>query len=228
MLLPVVFDSLLSHPGYYHQRKREPLLSLFDDQPAYKIRREMVQKPQDDRYVMKIDCRGYGPEDLKIDIENNLLVVNGHVIAGDETSSQGSLERMFTRKIPIPEELDRETLKSDFKDGVLIITGDKKQEEPKRIRIPINVVRKTVTPPPTPIQINVSGEKEKVSEDVEMTQESNKENNIKTSKDEKNFTNGDSHSSNSTDSKMSGKSQNSPKKVIPSDNPEVEIEIADE
>uniref|UniRef100_A0AC34R0Z6 SHSP domain-containing protein n=1 Tax=Panagrolaimus sp. JU765 TaxID=591449 RepID=A0AC34R0Z6_9BILA len=170
MLLPMIFDGVFDSPMKY-QRKRDPFLDIFDDEaPAMKLRRS-ENIPKTDDYILKIDCRGYSIDELKIDVDNDILIVEGRMFAGDISTPSGTLERNFIRKIQIPEDVIRETLKSEFKDGKLIITAQKKVPEPKKINgkliitaqkkvpepkkisIPINFVKKDVpTPPPTPVK----------------------------------------------------------------------------
>ena len=173
MLFPAIFDSVFNDPTPRCYRKREPIFDFFEEAPIVKARREYIKPiPDEPDFVLRIDCRGYSPENLNISVEKELLIVEGKVIAGDINSDAGTLERNFTRKVPIPEDVDKETFKSEFKNGKLIVTAQRKPKtpEPKKISIPINFVTKCMTPPPTP-QNSESQSLEKENQEPQKSQE---------------------------------------------------------
>jgi len=181
MLLPVIFDSVFGDQIPRCYRKREPIFDFFDEAPTMKVRREYIKPVLDEpEYVLRIDCRGYAPDNLKINIEKDLLTIEGKLMAGDINSEAGTLERSFSRKLPIPEDVDKETFKSEFKNGKLIITAQRKPKTPelKKINIPINFINSSVTPPPTPKEQepqSVDKENEKPQNSQEVSQSECKE-----------------------------------------------------
>ncbi|KAE9552604.1 hypothetical protein FO519_004186 [Halicephalobus sp. NKZ332] len=174
-MFPIVFDSVFGRPASRYHGKREPFFDFFDEAPMVKVRREFAKPvPKEPDFALKIDCCGYSPENLNINIEKEVLVVEGKLLAGDIHSDSGTLERSFVRRIPIPDDVDKNTLKSELKDGKLIITAERRREdpEPKKVSIPINFVTKSVTPPPTPKnEESQSSEKTEIAPEKEQSEE---------------------------------------------------------
>uniref|UniRef100_A0AC35GFJ7 SHSP domain-containing protein n=1 Tax=Panagrolaimus sp. PS1159 TaxID=55785 RepID=A0AC35GFJ7_9BILA len=89
------------------------------------------------QFKFAFDIQDYKPEELKIDVEGRDLIVAGNHKSEDE---HGILEKQFTRRFTIPENIDLETIKCDFdeKNRALEIYGKKheiKDSEKKSIKI---------------------------------------------------------------------------------------------
>jgi HSP20 family protein len=76
---------------------------------------------------IRVEIPGVSPEDVKIDINDNVLHISGKIAKVEQyqenqvTISQRSYST-FTRFIQLPKESDIENMKTKFKDGVLKIT----------------------------------------------------------------------------------------------------------
>ncbi len=90
----------------------------------------------DKSYILEFELPGFSKEDIKINLEENVLSVESEKKFEEEKKDRnyhiverkfGSFKRQFT----IPENGDRDSVNAKFKDGILEITIDKKQEEAK-------------------------------------------------------------------------------------------------
>jgi HSP20 family protein len=86
---------------------------------------------------------GFGPDDVEIDLENNVLTLRGEkkerVEEGDDQSIWHLVERRyghFSRSFVLPREIEQEGIGARFDDGVLTVTIPK-SEKAKRRRIAI-------------------------------------------------------------------------------------------
>ena len=88
-----------------------------------------------DAFILEADLPGVKPEDVKVDVENHDLVLQGlRSLETTETDGQfHTMERSsghFIRRLKLPQSVDRNVIQAEFHDGVLkvILTKDKKCE----------------------------------------------------------------------------------------------------
>lgn len=93
---------------------------------------------KDDRFIFEMGLPGLSKKDVTINIENNILTVSSAKEMDKETKyrlrefNYGKFERRFR----ISDKIDQEKIDAQFKNGVLIITLHKKEEQtPKSIEI---------------------------------------------------------------------------------------------
>jgi HSP20 family protein len=97
----------------------------------------------DDHYVLRADLPGLGEDDVKIEVEGNILTVSGERKAEHEQRGEGyhRLERSygsFTRSLTLPEGVDPETVQASFERGVLEVRIPKpEQKQPRRVSISV-------------------------------------------------------------------------------------------
>ena len=96
-----------------------------------------------DALVVKAELPGMSKDDLKINIEDNVLTIRGE--KKQEKEEEGAqyhlAERVygvFQRSFTLPASIDASKVKASYKDGVLVIEIPKK-EEAKPKEIPIEV-----------------------------------------------------------------------------------------
>jgi len=93
--------------------------------------------------VLKAELPGVDPKDVDIRVENNTLTLRGqrHFDKDVKRESYHRVERSygaFSRAFTLPNVVDTEKIKADFKDGVLRLTLPKREEaKPKQISINI-------------------------------------------------------------------------------------------
>ena len=114
--LPGIFDSDAAEAA------RSPKVDIFDDGNSF---------------ILSAELPGVSRENLDIDIKDNLLTVKAEKKLENSTEKEGYLrvERsygVFERTFFLDENVDREGIKADYKDGVLRLTLPRKQDEPSK------------------------------------------------------------------------------------------------
>ena len=100
----------------------------------------------DNALVLKADLPGIDPKDVDIRIENGVLYLKGERKFEKEEKKENyhRIERSygaFTRSFALPNSIDADHVKADYKDGQLILTMPKREEaKPKAVKI--NVEKK--------------------------------------------------------------------------------------
>ena len=96
---------------------------------------------RDDAYVLRTDLPGLAQEDVKIEVEDNVLTISGERKSESETT-EGSYRRVerafgtFSRRLQLPEGVDAEAISASFDKGVLEISVPKpEQRKPRRVEI---------------------------------------------------------------------------------------------
>jgi len=94
--------------------------------------------------VLKADVPEVDPKNVGIQVENNTLTLKGERKFEQEKNGKGfhRLERSygsFVRAFSLPETVDAEKVKADYKNGVLTITIPKKEvAKPRTINVEVN------------------------------------------------------------------------------------------
>jgi HSP20 family protein len=119
---------------------------LWQDTPALE---QAVWSPQvetfrrGDKLIVRADLPGLKKEDVKVEVDDGVLVLSGERSDEHEDNRDGFYrsERsygQFYRAVPLPDDVDGEQCDATFKDGVLEVTlaAPKKQERsPKQVQI---------------------------------------------------------------------------------------------
>ncbi len=98
---------------------------------------------KDGNIVLKAELAGVDPKSVDIRVENHTLSLRGERKAESEVKrdSYHRVERSygtFARSFTLPNVIDTESIKADFKDGVLQLTLPKREEaKPKQIQIQV-------------------------------------------------------------------------------------------
>lgn len=96
---------------------------------------------EDTHYVIKAELPGIDKKDIHIDFENNILVLKGERTEDKELKEENYYRKemaygKFQRSFALPEGVDADTIKADYKDGVLKITIPKPAtKQPKAITV---------------------------------------------------------------------------------------------
>jgi HSP20 family protein len=93
--------------------------------------------------VLKADLPEIDPKNVDIQIENGTLTLKGSRVFDSEKNGKGyhRIERSygsFVRAFSLPETVDPENVKADFKNGVLTVTIAKKEvAKPRTIKVEV-------------------------------------------------------------------------------------------
>src|SRR5262245_28935373 len=94
--------------------------------------------------VLKAELPGVEAKDVDVRVENNVLTLRGERKFDNEVKRENyhRVERAygsFSRSFTLPNVVDTDKIKAEFKDGVLRLTLPKKEEaKPKQISISVN------------------------------------------------------------------------------------------
>ena len=129
MEMPSVFKGLL--PPLWMETERMP--------PAIRVDVEEA----DDRYVVKADMPGVAKDDIRVDVDGNMVSISAEVRREKKEEKEGKVlrsERYFgtvSRAFTLPMEVDYAKAEAKFADGVLRLTLPKHKGTPTH-RLAIN------------------------------------------------------------------------------------------
>ena len=94
--------------------------------------------------VVRAEVPGMKKEDLNISLEKNVLTISGERrnekrYEASETSRAERFFGRFTRSITLPKQVNADSVKATYKDGILTVTLPKAEEaKPKQIEVKAN------------------------------------------------------------------------------------------
>ena len=92
-------------------------------------------------YLMEVDLPGMSEKDVEVKLDNNLLTVSSRKSEDKEQKADGYILRErrraeFCRSFVLPEEVDKEKIEAEFKNGVLHLSFPKvPAAKPKTIEV---------------------------------------------------------------------------------------------
>lgn len=103
---------------------------------------EIEVRQNDAEFVVRTDLPGLKKDDVKVELTDNLLTISGERKEEKEEKGEGYYrsERSygsFYRQVPLPQGAKTDTAKAEFTDGVLQITMQAAEREPKPRRLEI-------------------------------------------------------------------------------------------
>jgi HSP20 family protein len=133
------------------QQEMNRLFNTFLDTPGAggsasdaRIRRwipamDLVER--DDHFILKVDLPGLTQDDVKVELQDNVMTISGERKQAEEHRADGyyRLERAFgsfSRSLTLPEGVDADAVTAKFENGVLEVTVPKPAErKPRRVAI---------------------------------------------------------------------------------------------
>jgi len=106
--------------------------------PAVNIRED------DKNYVLDFAIPGIDKKDLKIDMNEDVLTISSETKNDSEESKDGYRRKefsykAFSRSFYIPENVNREKIEANYKDGILTVVLPKQEEEKNKITRKIEI-----------------------------------------------------------------------------------------
>ncbi len=104
----------------------------------------------DGEFVLRADLPGLSEDDVKIELDDNVLTVSGERKSEHEERKEGyyRIERSsgsFRRSLTLPEGVDPESVKATFDRGVLEVRVPKpEQRKPRKVAISVGPEPKTI------------------------------------------------------------------------------------
>ena len=119
--------------------------NFFTDTPVWNARTPAVDvREAEDEYLMEAELPGLTDKDIELNIEDNILTLSSKKEQNKEEKKNGYLIRErrkheFARTFVLPKDVDREKIKGEFKDGLLVVSIPKKPEaKPRKIDVKSN------------------------------------------------------------------------------------------
>ena len=118
---------------FFNEGFDSPVYGSWSGKPAVNIREE------EKKFEIEVALPGLKKEDVKIEIEKDMLMISSERKSENEESSNGYTRRefgynSFCRNFSIPENVDTEKISASFKNGILNVELPKTKEEPKLSR----------------------------------------------------------------------------------------------
>ncbi len=98
-------------------------------------------RESDAQYLMEVELPGLAEKDIEVKLDNNLLTVSSRKEEKKEEKKDGYLLRErrsahFSRSFVLPEDVERDKIAAEFKNGVLTLTFPKvPAAQPKTIEV---------------------------------------------------------------------------------------------
>jgi HSP20 family protein len=126
--MPNIFDDDF-FPGLSNRTSSMPAVNIKED---------------DKNYVLDLAVPGIDKKDLKIDINEDVLTISSETKTESEESRDGYKRKEFSysefcRSFYIPENVNREKIEANYKDGVLSVSLPKQEEEKNKITRKIEI-----------------------------------------------------------------------------------------
>ena len=119
--------------------------NFFTDTPVWNTRAPAVDvQEKDDEYLMEVELPGLTDKDIELNVEDNILTLSSKKEEKTEEKKNGYVIRErrnheFARTFVLPAEVDREKIKAEFNNGLLVVNIPKKPEaKPRRIDVKSN------------------------------------------------------------------------------------------
>ncbi|HEU4634681.1 MAG TPA: Hsp20/alpha crystallin family protein [Edaphobacter sp.] len=156
------FDLLSANPFSIFRRMSEEMDRMFHEQmwegaagaqsgwsPAIEV------SQRDGKFNIQAELPGLEPNDVKVEIENDSVVIQGERKSESEQKAEGMhrTERQygyFYRSIPLPEGSKADQAQAKFRNGVLEVTVPMSEQASNKRSIPIQA--EAGSPPKTPQQ----------------------------------------------------------------------------
>ena len=115
---------------------------FMDDFSKKNVGMKMDIYEKDNKYVVEVDVPGYKKDDIKISCENGYLSITAEKKSEEkEDKKYIHRERSFvgreTRQVYVGD-INEDSIKAEFKDGILVISLDKEEKKPEKKYIEIN------------------------------------------------------------------------------------------
>jgi HSP20 family protein len=104
----------------------------------------------DGHYILRADLPGLSENDVKIEVEENVLTISGERKSEHEQKGEGyyRVERSFgsfSRSLTLPEGVDADSIQASFDSGVLEVQIPKpEQPKPRKVQISLGSQTKTI------------------------------------------------------------------------------------
>jgi HSP20 family protein len=120
--MPNIFDDDF-FPVVSHRSSSMPSVNIREDEK---------------NFILELAVPGIDKNDLKIDINEDILTISSEASKETEESKEGYRRKEFSfssfcRSFYIPENVNRETIEANYKDGILLVSLPKQEEDKTKL-----------------------------------------------------------------------------------------------
>src|SRR5664279_3660342 len=106
--------------------------------PAVNVRED------EKNYILDVAIPGIDKKDLKIDVNEDVLTISSESKSESEESKDGYRRKefsysAFSRSFYVPENVNREKIEANYKDGILTVALPKQEEEKNKVTRKIEI-----------------------------------------------------------------------------------------
>ncbi|UCF99897.1 MAG: Hsp20/alpha crystallin family protein [Spirochaetaceae bacterium] len=119
--------------------------NFFTDTAVWNARTPAVDvRETDSEYQMEVELPGLTDKDIELNVEDNILTLSSKKEESKEEKKNGYLIRErrnneFARTFVLPKDVERDKIKAEFKNGLLVVNIPKKPEaKPRKIDVKSN------------------------------------------------------------------------------------------
>lgn len=119
-------------PSFFEDEFFPVFNSRTDSMPAVNIRED------EKRFMLDLAVPGIDKKDLKIDIEEDVLTISSETKQESEDNKDGYRRKEFSyssfcRSFQIPENVNKEKIEGNYKDGILTVSLPKAEVEKNKV-----------------------------------------------------------------------------------------------
>ncbi len=118
--------------------------SFFEDEffPVFNTRKDSMPavniREDEKSFMLDLAVPGIDKKDLKIDIDEDVLIVSSETKEESEDNRDGYRRKEFSyssfcRSFQIPENVNKEKIEANYKDGILTVSLPKAEEEKNKV-----------------------------------------------------------------------------------------------
>jgi HSP20 family protein len=101
-------------------------------------------REDDKNFILDVAVPGIDKKDLKIDVNEDVLTISSESKSESEESTDGYKRKefsysSFSRSFYVPENVNREKVEANYKDGILTVTLPKQEEEKNKVTRKIEI-----------------------------------------------------------------------------------------
>jgi HSP20 family protein len=101
-------------------------------------------REDDKNFILDVAVPGIDKKDLKIDVNEDVLTISSESKSDSEESKDGYKRKefsysSFSRSFYVPENVNREKVEANYKDGILTVTLPKQEEEKNKVTRKIEI-----------------------------------------------------------------------------------------
>ena len=133
------FNPLREFDSFFNSYNRSLANSKYEVANAWVPNVDILEK--DNQFVIKAELAGIPKEDIKVEIDDNVLTLSGERKSEVTDEKQHRVERYygkFSRRFSLPDNVNEAEIKAESKDGILVLTLPKQEVKAKLKQVEIH------------------------------------------------------------------------------------------